>query len=191
MGFHPLLVHVPLPKLLFPFWYCLRICRTWTIYYCQMLHIQIHHFHPNWSSFYQLDLGWPSAFSNLKQDFGSRPAIEVRPQGWEHWTLASRPVVSDKSPSPSPLQRRIPTKMESSETSSISKAYVYVWIDTLSESPTLLVVWITSMGQSSEFPLPDHLDLPGSEFVFGIPQGPPHGYAHLLAKMESSKEACG
>lgn len=73
-------------------------------------------------------------------------SVEVRLQGWEHWTPASRPVVNDKSPSPSPLQRRIPTKMESSETSSVLKAYIYVWIDTLSESPTLLVVWITSMG---------------------------------------------
>ena len=32
---------------------------------------------------------------------------------------ASRPVVSDKSPGPSALQKRIPTKMESSETSKV------------------------------------------------------------------------
>jgi len=47
------------------------------------------------------------------------------------------------------------------------------------------------MGHSSVFSLTDHLNLPGSESVFGNPQGPPHGYAHLLAKMEYSNEACG
>ena len=41
-------------------------------------------------------------------------------------------------------------------------------------------------GISSGFPLANHLILPGSEFVFGIPQGP-----LLLAKVDSSAEACG
>ena len=41
-------------------------------------------------------------------------------------------------------------------------------------------------GISSGFPLANHLILPGSESVFGIPQDSP-----LLAKVDSSAEACG
>lgn len=33
--------------------------------------------------------------------------------------------------------------------------------------------WITYMGRVFQFPLANHLDLPGSQSVFGVPQDPP------------------
>ena len=45
-------------------------------------------------------------------------------------------------------------------------------------------------GISSEFPLVSHIALPGSESVFCLSQGSPMStHVHLLAKMDSNKEA--
>ena len=52
----------------------------------------------------------------------------------KHQILATRPVVSDKDPGPLALRRRIPPKMESSETSQVfikgRERVPYMWIDT-------------------------------------------------------------
>ena len=50
----------------------------------------------NWTT----DLNWSlvaSAFSFLRQDFGSWPKIEVRLWQWKHCILATRPVTSDEA----------------------------------------------------------------------------------------------
>ena len=43
----------------------------------------------------------------------------AEPWWWEYQILAARPEVSDKGPGPSTMQKRIPTKMESSEASEV------------------------------------------------------------------------
>ena len=68
------------------------------------------------------ELGWSrvaSACSGLERALSSQPETEARPQQWEHQTLTTRPVVSDKSPGPSALQERTSTKMESSKAKSV------------------------------------------------------------------------
>ena len=62
-----------------------------------------------------------SACNGLEQDLGSQPEIEAGSQWWEHQILAAIPVVSDKGPGPSALEKKIPTKMESTE---ISKVFI-------------------------------------------------------------------
>ena len=57
--------------------------------------------------------------------------------------LAARPVVSDKGPGPSALEKRIPTKMESSETSTgfiWRQSTHHVWIDTQADSQGELLI---------------------------------------------------
>ena len=104
-------------------------------------------------------------------------------QEWEHQILVTRPVVSDKGPGPSALQKRIPTKMESGKTNKVfikrKKNTVHVDrnIGGLGERVSH---WITPFwwfefllwGISSGFPLAN-LDLPGSQSIFGISQDPP------------------
>ena len=46
-------------------------------------------------------------------------------------------------------------------------------------------------GISSGFPLASHFDLPGSQFVSGLYQGPPMLHMHLLAKMASTEKGSG
>ena len=46
-------------------------------------------------------------------------------------------------------------------------------------------------GISSGFPLASHFDLPGSQFVSGLSQGPPMLHMHLLAKMASTEKGSG
>ena len=61
---------------------------------------------------------WPlvtSACSSLEWGLGSQPETEAGSQRWEHQILATRPVVSDKGPGPSALQKKIPIKTESNE----------------------------------------------------------------------------
>ena len=61
---------------------------------------------------------WPlvtSACSSLEWGLGSQPETEAGSQWWEHQILATRPMVSDKGPGPSALQKRIPTKTVSNE----------------------------------------------------------------------------
>ena len=68
------------------------------------------------------ELGWSrvaSACSGLERGLGCQPETEARPQQWEHQTLTTRPVVSDKSPGPSALQERTSLKMESSKARSV------------------------------------------------------------------------
>ena len=65
----------------------------------------------------------------------------------KHQILAARPVVSDKGPDPLALQKRIPTKMESSKTSKVlMKGETYtVYVDRhmgrLRESPSVTPLW--------------------------------------------------
>ena len=67
-----------------------------------------------------VDFRWPpSACSGLEQGLGSQPENGPRSQRWKRQILATRPVDSDQGPGPSPLQKRIPTKVESSETSKV------------------------------------------------------------------------
>ena len=64
---------------------------------------------------------------------GFQPETGARWWRCERQILASRPVVSDKDPGSAALQKRIPAKMESSETSEIfviRKKVQYVCIDT-------------------------------------------------------------
>ena len=61
-----------------------------------------------------LDLGWPLAYSVLRQDFSSQPETKVRSSRWEHQILATRLVVSDKALALW-LCRKFPTKMKNSE----------------------------------------------------------------------------
>ena len=71
------------------------------------------------------------------------------------WILATRPVVSNKALGLQLCIKRIPTEMESSETSKVlirrKKRVRYMWIDTqtprVSLSCALMVVWITFMGR--------------------------------------------
>ena len=61
------------------------------------------------------------------------PEFGARLWQLKHQILATRPVVSDKDPGPLALWKRVPTKMESSETSEvfvIRKKVQYVCIDT-------------------------------------------------------------
>ena len=58
--------------------------------------------------------------NGLEQGFGSQDIV-AGSQQWKHQILATRPMVSDKGPGPSALQKRIPTKMESTE---ISKVFI-------------------------------------------------------------------
>ena len=53
--------------------------------------------------------------------------------------------------------------------------------------------WFESLlwGISSRFPLADHFDFPGSLSIFGTSQDLPMCAKHLLAKMDSTQEACG
>ena len=72
------------------------------------------------------------------------------------------------------LQKRIPTKMESSETRKRSTVRVGRHMGGLGERVTPSwqfesLLW----GIPSGFPLANHLALPGSESVFGLSQGPP------------------
>ena len=90
-------------------------------------------------------------------------------------------MVSGRGPGSSALQKRIPMKTESNETSKVffrRKRVQQVWIDTWvdsrkSLSRMLMVVWITFMGISSVFPLASHYDFPGSQSIFGVSQDPP------------------
>ena len=78
----------------------------------------------------------------------------AEPWWWEYQILAARPEVSDKGPGPSTMQKRISTKMESSEASEVfikRKRAQYVWLDTEAHSEgeslgcTLTALWITFM----------------------------------------------
>ena len=95
-----------------------------------------------------------SACNGLKRGFGSQPEIGVGSRQWKHQILITRPVVSDKGPGPSAMHKRIPTKMESSEASTLfikRKRVQYVWIGTWADSEreylscALVAVWSTFM----------------------------------------------
>ena len=63
---------------------------------------------------------------------GSQPEIEAGSRWRKHQTLATRPMISDKGPGPSALQKRTPIKTESSEASKVfikRKQVQYMWID--------------------------------------------------------------
>ena len=79
-----------------------------------------------------------SACRGFKQGFGSWPVTEVGSRWWEHWILATRPVVSDKALALWLCRERIPTKMESSETTKvlIKRRKEYVWINAREGSET-------------------------------------------------------
>ena len=66
------------------------------------------------------------------------PEFGARLWQLKHQILATRPVVSDKGPGPLALQKRIPTKTESSETRKVfikkGKKVQYVWMDTQADS---------------------------------------------------------
>ena len=70
------------------------------------------------------------ACNGLERSLGSQPEVEAGSLWRKHQILATSPVVSDKGPGPLALQKRIPTKMESSETSKVlikgGKCMVYV-----------------------------------------------------------------
>ena len=91
---------------------------------------------------------WPlSACRGVGQGLGSQS------ERWKHQLLATRPVDSDEGPGPSVWQNRVPTKVESTETSKVfikRKKVQYVWTDTRADSEplrcTLVAVWITFMG---------------------------------------------
>ena len=93
----------------------------------------------------------------------------------EHQILATRPVLNDKGPGPSALQKRIPTKKFLLFR---GKRVQLVWIDTWPDwgtSPSVTPSWQFKSrvsGISSGFPLANHFDLPGSPSIFGISQGP-------------------
>ena len=73
-----------------------------------------------------------SACTGLEQGLGSQPEIEAGSRWRKHQTLASRPMISDKGPGSSALQKRIPIKIESSEASEVfikRKRAQNVWID--------------------------------------------------------------
>ena len=57
------------------------------------------------------------ACNGLERSLGSQPEVEAGSLWRKHQILATSPVVSDKGPGPLALQKRIPTKMESSEAS--------------------------------------------------------------------------
>ena len=82
------------------------------------------------------DLGWPrSAAAWSMACVPSQRQAESRSR--EHQTLATRPVVSDKGPGPSALQKRVPTKTESSEASKACigrKRVQHVWTGTWADS---------------------------------------------------------
>ena len=59
------------------------------------------------------------ACSSLEPGLGSQPETGAGLGQWKHKILVTRPVVSDKSPGPLALQKRIPRKMESSEASKV------------------------------------------------------------------------
>ena len=59
------------------------------------------------------------AYNNLELGLGSQPEIEAVSWGWEHQILTTRPMVSDKDPGPSALQKRVSTKTESSEATEV------------------------------------------------------------------------
>ena len=115
-----------------------------------------------------------SACNSLKQGLGSWPEVEPGSWQWKHQILAIRPVISDKGPSA--LQKRIPTKMESSETRKVftrKKRVQYVSIDTRadSESPWVTLSWQFELVLWDIFS--NHFDFPGSLFVFGVFQDCP------------------
>ena len=59
-------------------------------------------------------------------------------------------------------------------------------------SHTLRTVWMPFKGHFSGFPLASHLELPGSQSIFGVSQDLPLCVCtHLLAKMDSTEEAYG
>ena len=122
------------------------------------------------------------ACNGLKRGFGSRPEIGVGSWQWKHQILVARPVVSDKGPGPSAMQKRIPTKKESSEASKVfikRKRVQYVWIGTSVDSEgeslscALVAVWSTFMRCFFQVSLANHFGLPCSQFIFGISQDPP------------------
>ena len=123
-----------------------------------------------------------SACKGLKRDFGSQPEIGVGSRQWKHQILITRPVVSDKGPGPSAMQKRISTKMESSEASTVfikRKRVQYVWIGTWADSEgeslscALVAVWSTFMRCFFQVSLVNHFGLPCSQSIFGISQDPP------------------
>ena len=57
-----------------------------------------------------------SRCNGLKRGLGSQAEIQAVLRRREHRILTTRPAVTDKGPGPSVLQKRIPTKTESSET---------------------------------------------------------------------------
>ena len=91
-------------------------------------------------------------------------------------------MVSDKGPGPSSLQKRISTKMKSSEASKVfikgGKSTVHLCVQSYSEREGVraapswqfeLLLW----GTCSRFPLANHFDLLGSQSIFGISLDPP------------------
>jgi len=123
------------------------------------------------------------ACSGLEWGLGSQSEIEAGSRQWRRQILATRPVVRDKGPDPSALQKRISTETESTEASKVfirrEKRVQYVWIDTWADSEgeslscALVAVWIIFWGLFSSFPLANHFDLPGSQSIFGVSQDPP------------------
>ena len=61
------------------------------------------------------------ACNGLERSLGSQPEVEAGSLWRKHQILATSPVVSDKGPGPLALQKRIPTKTESSEASIYSE----------------------------------------------------------------------
>ena len=122
-----------------------------------------------------------SACNSLKHGLGSWPEAEAGSRQCKHQILAIRPVISNKDPSA--LQKRIPTKMESSEICKVftwRKRVQHVSIDTRtdSESPWVTLSWQFELALwdiFSRFSLANHFDFPGSLFIFGIFQDCPMG----------------
>ena len=124
------------------------------------------------------------ACSGLKQDLCSHPETEVRSQQWEHQILVTGP---HKGLGLSALQKRIPTKMESSENSKVfitrKKSTVHVdrhmggqthrWAQRENCCHSLVVAWITFMRHFFHIFLTNNSNLLGSESIFGISQDPP------------------
>ena len=108
----------------------------------------------------------------------------VRSQQWEHQILVTGP---HKGLGLSALQKRIPTKMESSENSKVfitrKKSTVHVdrhmggqthrWAQRQNCCHSLVVAWITFMRHFFHIFLTNNSDLLGSESIFGISQDPP------------------
>ena len=123
------------------------------------------------------------SLQQFEAGFSSQPEIEVGSWPWEHWILATRPVVSQWWPCLfSFAEKELPQRWKVVKQANYFvgvKSIQYVWIDTqagserVAESRAHWQFELLSRGISSGFPLTSHFDLPGSESIFGVSQDPP------------------